>query len=244
MAGTDDLGTLSIGEYLLSLADGIVHAQQQLSLSRVAAADGQAAVVYQIPRVDFELKMSLELARIEGQGGDGAPQVALGPGGVFAPVLKARPVEVGPSSGRSALSGTISTIKGSFVAVPVQGGRPPPVVTLSLQQPSPLRLSMTVGVRTTATEPVVGAEAEFNIDRELSRQLSGKAGITGGLKPEETFLEKAVAVTDQHGQASCDLIVSPAEPIGTCIAVVIDVAGRTETVIYRREQAAAAGGGA
>ena len=241
MAGTDELGTLSIGEYLLSLADGIVHAQQQLSLSRIASADGQAALVYQIPRVDFELKMSLELARSEGQGGEGAPQVALGPGGVFAPVLKARPVEVGPGSGRNALSGTVSTIKGSFVAVPVQGGRPPPVVTLSLQQPSPLRLVMTVVVRTTASEPVVGAEAEFNIDRELSKQLSSKAGITGDLSPE-TFLERAVAVTDQQGQASCALTVSSAEPIGTCVAVIIDVAGQTETVIYRREQAAPGGG--
>ena len=63
----------------------------------------------------------------------------------------------------------------------------------------------------------------------------------GGLKPE-TFLERAVSITDQRGQASCVLTVSPAEPIGTCIAVIIDAAGQTETVIYRREQAAAGGG--
>lgn len=242
MAGTDDLGTLSIGEYLLSLADGIVHAQQQLSLSRIASGDGQQAVVYQIPRVDFELKMSLELARTEAQEGGGKEPATLGPGGVFPVVLKARPAELGPGSARNALSGTISTIKGSFVAVPVQGGRPPPVVTLALQQVSPLQLTIIVELRTTANEPVIGAEAEFNIDRDMTRTLSQKEKVSGILDDAGTFLDRAMAVTDQYGRASSTLSVSAKEPIGTAIAVVIDVAGQTETVIYRREASGQGGG--
>src|SRR3954453_16837885 len=54
--------TGSIDDYLLGLADGIQKAQRQLSQMAITIQPGEAAVTYQIPRVEFELKMSLEVA--------------------------------------------------------------------------------------------------------------------------------------------------------------------------------------
>src|SRR6188472_2747058 len=64
--------TGSVDDYLLGLAAGIQKAQQQMSQQAVMIRPGEAAVTYQIPRVEFELKMSLEVVSPADSGGDGA----------------------------------------------------------------------------------------------------------------------------------------------------------------------------
>ncbi len=66
-----DVLTGSIDDYLLAVADGIHQAQLQLSQMRVPALPGQQAVMYQLPRVDFEFKMSFEISTKSGNEGSG-----------------------------------------------------------------------------------------------------------------------------------------------------------------------------
>ena len=56
-----ELINTSIDEYLISLANSINHAQRYISQLRVAGQDGQPSVTYQLPRVEFELKLLFQL---------------------------------------------------------------------------------------------------------------------------------------------------------------------------------------
>ncbi|MGH8569948.1 MAG: hypothetical protein ACREXU_18570, partial [Gammaproteobacteria bacterium] len=60
MAGKELINT-SVDEYLISLANSINHAQRYISQLRVAGQDGQPSVTYQLPRVEFELKLLFQL---------------------------------------------------------------------------------------------------------------------------------------------------------------------------------------
>ena len=54
----------TIDDYLLSLADGIALAQSELSRSAAAGPPGHQ-VAYYLPRLDFELRMTLRVTRSE-----------------------------------------------------------------------------------------------------------------------------------------------------------------------------------
>ena len=84
--------TGSIDDYLLGLADGIQKAQRQLSQMAITLQPGEAAVTYQIPRVEFELKMSLEVATPADDKGGGGAQLRFRPA---SPVARRRHVDIG-----------------------------------------------------------------------------------------------------------------------------------------------------
>ncbi|MCP4693762.1 MAG: hypothetical protein GY859_37355 [Desulfobacterales bacterium] len=224
---TDDVVSGAIEDYLLSLAESLQHAQRQLGLMKLPAQPGRAAITYQIPRLDFEFKMSLEIAKGQAPPGQGA-----GPGnpagGLF---LRARPAGGGADAGRASVEAA-STIKGSFVAVPSEGGKPPPIVQTFLHRKSSRQLEITVDVGTAAGEKISGVEVQFNIDRALSEKLN-EPGVRLN---ENTDLWYGIVRTGADGRALNNLRVSEKEAWGAHVAVVVDVLGDTDTVIFKVEK--------
>jgi hypothetical protein len=220
----EDLLTASIDDYLLALADGIHKAQRQLSQISIALQPGQPAITYQLPRVDFEFKVSFALARAEeataGAGGGGA--------------LRLRPAGGEPGGRNSTAAEAASVIKGSFVAVPALGGKPPAVVTTRLERLAGRRLSITVQVASAAGEKLAGVPVELNVDRELSRRLNRAFHADRELSAE-TDLWHGRIETDADGIAQTVLKVSPSEPAGSYVAVLIDVLNETRTVTFHVE---------
>lgn len=219
----EDLLTASIDDYLLALADGIHKAQRQLSQISIALQPGQPAITYQLPRVDFEFKVTFALARSE------EPGAAAGGG-----ALRLRPAS-GEAGGRNSTTAeAASVIKGCFVAVPALGGKPPAVIATRLERLAGRRLSITVQVASAAGEKLAGIPVELNVDRELSRRLNRAAHADFELKPE-TDLWNGRVETNAEGIAQTVLKVSPAEPAGSYVAVLIDVLNETRTITYKVE---------
>ena len=149
----NELINTSVDEYLISLANSINHAQRYISQLRIAGQDGQPSVTYQLPRVEFELKLQFQLDRRHPPSGHLQRNVAKAEGGGF---LEARPLSLEAGEMDSATAAAASTIKGSFVAVPIHGGAPPPVVTIAWKRSGddPRRIAITVSVRSAINEPI------------------------------------------------------------------------------------------
>ncbi len=235
--------TGSIDDYLLGLADGIQKAQRQLSQMAITLQPGEAAVTYQIPRVEFELKMSLEVAGATDDRGGSSTQ------------LRFRPANPARGAGGST-SDVASTIRGAFVAVPVHGGKPPPDIRITLHQLDPRKFEIRVRVATTAGERLGGVEVQFNVDQERSRELKltpGGSGLPAGIYNDKDATYNYVAyadaaglaqgtrfwdgsiLTDSEGNATGTLEIDAREAPGTAIVAVIDVLGQTETIVFKVE---------
>ena len=214
----------SVDEYLISLANSINHAQRYISQLRVAGPDGQPTVTYQLPRVEFELKLLFQLDRRHPPSGHTQRNMARGEGGGY---LEARPGEMDSDSAAAA-----STIKGSFVAVPVHGGTPPPTVTITWNRSGddPRRIVITVSVVSTIGDKLRGREVQFNLDRDLARRYNALWKDAPKVL-ERTWLQFGVQRTDDQGEAKNTLIIR--ERLQDIkIPVVIDVMGITRTLIF------------
>ena len=227
----DQLIATSVDEYLISLANSINHAQRYISSLYIAGRAGQPSITYQLPRVDFELKLLFQVSRTHPPSGASQRNIARSEGGAF---LEARPLGIDAGDPDSDLAEAASTIKGSFVAVPVHGGTPPPVVTTSWTSTdgdNQKVYTITVTVRSSLGEPVAGQEAQFNIDRDLARALN--AVLSGELDLAKvlphTTLAKGVELTDASGNARNDLTIGD---LGLRVPVVIDILGTTQTLVF------------
>lgn len=242
MAERDDLLSGSIDDYLLGLADGIQKAQRQLSQMALVVQPGEAPVTYQIPRIDFELKMSFEMTAAAGE--DRSASGA---------TLRFRPAGTRRGSTATTSTEASSTIRGAFIAVPVHGGKPPPVIRTTLRRVTGRKLELTVSVSSAAGERLAGVDVQFNIDRELSKTLVPLADAKlatatfdnspmdgasfdqpAELLPGTKFWDGLVT-TGEDGQAVGVLLVDPQEPAGLRVAAVIDVLGRTETILFKAD---------
>lgn len=225
--------TGSLDDYLLAVADSIHQAQLKLSRMRIPAQPGQPSITYQLPRLDFELKMSFEVAQKSSKEG--------GTGGL---VLNARPVSAQQASARSSTAEAASIIKGSFIAVPLDGGKPPSVIRTSLYRNSSRSLEITVTVQSATGENLSGVEVQFNIDLDRSYALNQLEGITEtpaeGAAPQPYHLKSgtflaAGKVTTIEGRAVNTLTVDSAEVRGAYIVIIIDVSGETQTIVFKVE---------
>lgn len=246
MAEQDELLTGTIDDYLIGLADGLQKAQRQLAQISVALQPGEAPVTYQIPRVDFELKLSFEITNSSSDGSDGPST----PGGK---VLRFRPPGTQRGGATTTTAEAVSTIRGALVAVPTLGGKPPPVIRTTLRQIDRNKLEVRVLVTSAAGERLSGVDVQFNVDRELSKRLSPVANAqlppaafdsstTGfdnssfdqapDLREGTTFWDGLVT-TDAQGFAVGVLNVDPLEALGTSVAAVVDVLGQTETIVFK-----------
>lgn len=204
----------SLDDYLVSIASGLADARVRLAAEPAATLPGQPAVTYQIPRLDFELKLQVS---VESRPVTAAP---VGEG-------RFRRVVVAPPTGRTQ-SEAASTIRGSFVAVPVEGGVPRPVLELSVRETEEDdRVGVSVRVRDVSGDAVEGVEVELNVDRELSAALNGRelAAATG--------LGAGVVSTDVDGVASTTLLIASDEPADTGIVVVGEIGTTRDTLLYR-----------
>lgn len=156
--------TAPIDDYLLSIADSLQQVQQRLNQNRILSTDGQSSIVYQIPRLDFELKMSMEIEQQSTE--NGQPK----------PVLRGAPASSLTSTKRQ-IAEAASTIKGSFVAVPSEGGQPTPVIGVNLHKVQSNEYRVTVQVQSAVGTDMKGVKVEFNVSRDLSKEWSKQDSI-------------------------------------------------------------------
>lgn len=219
-----DLATGSVDDFLLALADGIHKAQRQLSQVSIALQPGQPAITYQLPKVDFEFRVTFEMAA-KGEGEDS---------GTAKETMRLRPAAPGP--GRELSAQATSLIKGSFVAVPAQGGRPPPEMSVVLKRISGRRLQIEVYLLSAAGEKLEGIPVELNVDRDLSARLNAaqfgekKKGLHPGTKVWDGLVK-----TDREGMAGTALVVDAEEEVGKSVAVLVDALSETQTVVFKVE---------
>lgn len=214
----------SVDEYLISLANSINHAQRYISQLRVTGQDGQPSVTYQLPRVEFELKLLFQLDRRHPPSGETQRNVARGEGGAY---LEARPGGMDSDTAAAA-----STIRGSFVAVPVHGGTPPPTVTIMWKRPGddPRRISIIVSVVSAIGEKLSGREVQFNLDRDLARRYNALWKDSPKVL-ENTNLQFGIQYTDERGEAMNTLVIND-QLEDLKVPVVVDVMGITKTLIF------------
>lgn len=224
-----ELINTSIDEYLISLANSINHAQNYISRLEVAGRDGRPTITYQLPRVDFELKLLLQLGSNAPPSGAAQRDMARAEGGGF---LEGRPVSTEPGTEDSALAQAASTIKGSFVAVPIHGGTPVPNVSVSWkrQDDGGNNYNISVNVSTSLNAPLPGQTVEFNLDKDLAKRLNPQLlGTPDEDILKDTNLDFGERQTDSNGVAANVLVIGD---FGLKVPVVIDVVGTTKTVIF------------
>lgn len=224
MPSKSALLTGTIDDYLLGLADGLQKAQTQLSQVSLVVQKGEAPITYQIPRLDFELRLTFEMTL--SADGEATKQLRFKTAG-------------GSAGARQSTTEATSTIKGTLVAVPRSAGKPLPMITTTLERVERNRLRVIVATSTAAGEKLVGVAAHFNVDRrrssELTKQLGGLAdGVELGPLPRTRFYD-GVVETDATGTAVGVLELDPDEPVGKCIAALVDVLGQTETILLQRD---------
>jgi hypothetical protein len=231
MAEPTQFLTATIDEYLLSIAEGITHAQEQLNMLPTLGPQGQPLPRYLLPRVDFELRVSLQVTQSQ------ALTRKFATTGVRTAAvnhLVFRPIQPGETTVSGFKGEVISTIKGHFIAVPPNEGKPPLLLSTTVEKRGPGLYGISARVITAVGEPVAGFETHFNLDPALSLTLSKQDLPAYGGLSSSTLLVDGMVVTDASGDAATTL-QTPAEPTGASIAVIVDVAGKTQTLIVKVE---------
>ena len=215
----DSFSTLD--DVLLSLADGVTHAQAELARAGAIGPPGRQ-FAYHLPRVEFELKMNL---RVVDDPALSARYRTLRPVGAGDRHLLFKPLAAEEAATTLEIA---AVVRGAFVAVPANDGLPGAVVrTLVAPGPPP---TVTIVARNAAGEPLAGVAVEVNLDREESAALTAATGRTLVLAPGTGFAQ-GVVTTDATGTAQAELTLDPRQGPGL-LALVIDAADRTETLVY------------
>lgn len=220
-APNDAFSTLD--DFLLSLADGVAHAQTELSRAGALGPPGRQSV-YQLPRVDFELKMNL---RVVDDPALSARYRDLRPLRTSDKHLLFRPLATEEASSTLEIA---AVIRGAFVAVPANSGLPGPVLTTAVDAREPRTPVVRVTARNAAGEPLAGIEVQFNVDRDESAALTA---ATGGqlVVHADTRFERGLVTSDASGVAEVILKISEKQDPGLLV-LVIDALERTDTVVY------------
>lgn len=215
----DSFSTLD--DFLLSLADGVTQAQEELARAGAIGPPGRQ-FAYHLPRVEFELKMNL---RVVDDPALSARYSTLRPVRAANKHLLFKPLAAEEAATTLEIA---ATVRGAFVAVPANDGLPPAVVrTLVVPGPPP---TVTIVARNAAGEPLAGLEVQVNLDREESAALTQATGRTLVIAPGTGFTE-GVVTTDDAGIAHAVLNLGATQGPGL-LALVIDTADRTETLVY------------
>jgi hypothetical protein len=222
MKDQNEMLTASIDDYLVSLGDSLHKAQRQLSQMATTLQPGEPPITYHVPRLEFEFRISFELSQEPT-----AAQPGSAPGQV-----RIRPVSGQRTDAQHSSTEAASTIKGSFIAVPVRGGKPPPVLRSTLNRRPGRMLEVKLEVQSAAGERLSGVEVQFNIDPEVSRALTEAQAGRFSLAPQTGFIH-GKARTDTHGIAVNVLRVDPQQAAGVYLMLTMDAAGVTEKVLYQ-----------
>lgn len=201
----------SVEDFVIGMADSLASAQRRLAEQIVWLPNGQT-VIYQVPRLEFELKVGFDFQAVESQAGGGGLR------------LRALPASAMQRSGAE----MSSTIRGSFVAIPLTGVSTPPRLAVSDQRVDARRVRVIAQVSREPTQPLPGATVRFGIDHELSRQLNGGASLD-----DNTLLARAEVITGPDGVADSHLFIGAEEPEERRVAVRVWVAGVDDVLICR-----------
>jgi hypothetical protein len=213
----------TLDDFLLSLADGITRAQEELSRGATAGPAGRH-FVYHMPRVDFELKMNMRVVQddvLTGRYQQLRPGIASGKHLLFKPLA---------AEEASSVLEIAAVVRGAFVAVPANNGLPAALITTSVTTQDARTAIVRVSARNAAGEPLAGVEVQVNVDREESVTLSQASGRTMTVNAG-THFERAVVTTDENGVANVVLQIAAGQQPGLLV-LVIDALERTETVVY------------
>lgn len=209
----------AIDDFLVSLASGLASAQQQLSELTSTDALGAGGVTYQIPRLDFELSLQIHTETNTNSGNSNQRSRR-----------KTRVQAVSSSSNDLTAN---SLLKGSFVAVPVNGGRPQPIISLSFAETdNASQVAVVVNVTDATGVPHVGVEVEVNVDKELSEEVNKREGVETSLKAD-TRIVSGVVTTNAQGVAEAILNIAKGEAKGVNVAVTADAQSASTSLMYR-----------
>lgn len=211
----------ALDDYLVSLADGVAAAQRKMSAPSFSEA-GVPGVTYQIPYLEFELKLQMSSYRESGENSES--------NGIKPPFRKKKLLVRKPITKEE--TEAVSTLRGRLVAVPVNAGRPGFNVNLNFNEIKPNEIEVLVQVTDTSGVPQVNVDVELNIDRELSNELNGKEGRQQELK-NITRISQSVVKTNQEGIASGHLLIHNSEPTGNIIVITADALNETASLSYR-----------
>lgn len=214
----------TVDDYLISIARGLQKAQRELDLSAIAG-DGPAevAVRYSVPKLDFELRLTAHIVENKALDHRYRSHVSSAAVGKRHIVLKPLPI----TGNTQTTADFASVLTGSFVAVPVNQGRPGTVVSTSVLSTRADLAEFSVTVRNAVGEAVSNATVDFNIDRERSEELNNDRALLN-----ETSFELGQVQTDENGVTTGFMTIADAEPDGTMISVIIDALGQTEELVY------------
>jgi hypothetical protein len=197
----------SIDDFLISLAEGVAQAQAHLNEMPVPDASGAPAFVYHLPKVEFELKLQITTTKKGGR----SPRLLK----VFA-----------PTSDEQATASSL--LRGALVAAPVHNGRPPTVMSLSVDESTSGGLWVRVALGNALGESLEGVNVELNIDRERSAELNGGRALAAG-----TRLARSLAATGSDGRCQVKLTVGRNEPADTAVVITADGGGVSRALVYR-----------
>ncbi len=213
----------TLDDFILSLAEGVSYAQAELARANATGAS-QSAFTYHLPRVEFELKMNLQVVEDEGLS---RRYSKLQTARVTNRHLLFRPLAAEESHSTLEIA---AVVRGAFVSVPRNAGLPEIVLETSLDDRNRRAPVLSVRARSTAGEPSAGLQVEVNLDREESATLSSSSGVAFSLASGTGF-RQGVLTTDAEGHASVVLDIG-ANQTRAVLALQIDAAGQTETLVY------------
>jgi hypothetical protein len=228
MADFNGMLRTTIDDYLLALAEGLVNAQSRLDQA-VIGGNGRDRFTYTIPRVDFELRLMMDVSSETRTTSPNENALVTSP---YAPVVLLRPLS-GSESTMRASAELASTIRGSFVAVPINDSRAAVVLRASVGPKSGAVREVLVTVTKSTGEAQPGVAVEVNLDKDRSATLSTAAGITWSAPQAGTFVEQGLLVTGADGTAKTTLFVDGAEPKGAILLVALDVRGASDSVAVK-----------
>lgn len=204
--------TESLEQMLVSMADGLREAQE--SLNTIPAIDrfGRAMPSYQIPYMDFELQVDMEVTTNSAG-------------------LARMQVRRALNNQRNTSQSVSSNISGRFVAIPPGEGLPIPILNFSSKRLSKWRHSLQIQLTNTAGEVVPGAQVELNFELERSKELSIARSGTDKLKSiKHPTLARAVLITDATGYAETELTIDTKVPAGELLVVSAEYAQKKSQI--------------
>jgi|SRR5882724_1032300 len=213
----------TLDDFLLSLADGVAHAQAELARAGVSGPPG-AQVLYQLPRVEFELKMNLTVVEDQALSQRYRYLRAMRPNDKH---LLFKPLTGEEASSTLEIA---ATVKGVFIAVPPNSGLPAPVIQTTLDATDPKAPIVRIAARNAAGEALAGIEIQLNVDREESVALNQAAGRSFSVAAG-TALDLSVLSTDANGAAHTVLRIDGAQVAGVLV-IAVDALSRSETLVY------------
>ncbi|KSB89703.1 hypothetical protein AS593_01365 [Caulobacter vibrioides] len=192
----------SIEELLVALAEGVREAQLALNSGPKVDASGAPLGGYQLPFLDFSIKVDMQTKADSG----GRP-IAL--------LFTAK-------DQNSTNQQVSSTISGRLVATPPGEGLPTPRIAVSGGGNIGGLAHLSVLVTNSAGEVLADQPVELNIDDAASATLSAARGVASFVRQPGTRLQQALLRTNAEGRALATLSIAK-EPARAVVVVVASI---------------------